>query len=164
MISLEQEFGSSVPTLEHELVISTTACAPGGNIPTKYTCDGENISPPLEIGNIPRGTKTLAVIMEDPDAPVRPWVHWVAWNIPPVAQLEENHIGGTTGINDFRKHGYIGPCPPQGVHRYYIRVFALDTALHLSKGNTGKAELEKAIRSHVLASGELMCCYRRKKA
>lgn len=138
-------------------------------IPAKYTCDGDDVSPPLEWTGIPQGTKSLALICDDPDAPVGTWVHWVIWNIPatlnglaedvpPDPQLPD---GSRQGISDFRRPGYGGPCPPSGVHRYYFKVYALDAMLELPSG-TRKADLLKAMNGHILAEGQLMGKYRRR--
>ncbi|MDQ1275686.1 MAG: hypothetical protein QG610_1261, partial [Euryarchaeota archaeon] len=95
-------------------------------IPKKYTCNGENINPPLEFTNIPEETESLVLIMDDPDSPMNPFTHWIVWNIEPVAKIEEDSIPGVEGMNNFRKIGYGGPCPSSGTHRYYFRVYALD--------------------------------------
>jgi len=132
-----------------------------GNIPSKYTCDGENVNPPLDIRGIPEGTKSLVLIVDDPDAPMGMWDHWVVWNIPPKEKIEENTVPGTEGINDFRKHSYGGPCPPSGTHRYFFKVYALDTMLALSP-NSRKKDVEKAMTGHMLAKGEIIGLYRRR--
>ncbi len=129
-------------------------------IPTKYTCDGENINPPLQIENIPKEAKCLAIIVDDPDAPSKVWVHWVCWNIPTTHQIKENEQRGEQGVNDFGKKGYGGPCPPKGTHRYFFKVYALDKDLNLSK-NATKADLEKAMSDHVIAFGDLFGLYER---
>ncbi len=134
-----------------------------GNIPTKFTCDGENISPPLEISEIPAEAKTLAIISDDPDAPAGTWVHWVVWNIPvegDIKTIAEGESPGTEGKTDFGSIGYGGPCPPSGTHRYFFKVYALDTELDLTKGAT-KAELEKAMEGHIIDKAELIGLYSR---
>ena len=140
--------------------------------PKQYTCDGMDISPKITIRGIPENTKSLAIIMDDPDAPVGTWVHWVAWNITPVSTIPENipktrivekdGIRMQQGINDFRKVGYGGPCPPKGhgEHHYHIKVYALDTTLNLS-GNVTKKVLEQAMKGHIIASGEAIATYSR---
>ncbi len=150
------------------ITVRSSAFQEGGMIPAKYTCDGDDISPPLEWTGIPQGTKGLALVSDDPDAPVGTWVHWVMWNIPPtvnglaedVAPDPQLPDGSRQGISDFRRPGYGGPCPPSGVHRYYFKIYALDTMLDLPS-NTRKADLLKAMKGHVLAEGQLMGKYRR---
>lgn len=150
------------------ITITSTAFTDGGMIPRDYTCDGKDISPPLAWAGVPEGTKSLAIICDDPDAPVGTWVHWVLFNIPatvnklpqsmPSAKALEN--GAKHGINDFRKFGYGGPCPPGGTHRYYFKLYALDIELTQEPGLT-KAELLKAMKDHILAEGQLMGRYKR---
>jgi Raf kinase inhibitor-like YbhB/YbcL family protein len=131
-------------------------------IPSKYTCDGDDVSPPLTIEGIPEKTKSLALIMEDPDAPAGLWIHWLVWNIPPTAKIQENSVPGTQGLNTNKKNSYHGPCPPGGTHRYFFKVYALDT--HLNLGALSEKEiLENAMQSHILANGELIGLYRRDK-
>lgn len=140
----------------------------GAMIPSKYTCDGADVSPPLKWGELPDGTKSLALICDDPDAPVGTWVHWVYYDIPAeteglpenVATNERPVEGGTQGINDFRKIGYGGPCPPGGTHRYYFKLYALDIPLNLSSGAT-KKQLLKAMENHIIGQAQLMGKYRR---
>jgi hypothetical protein len=149
--------------------VSSSAFPEGGMIPAKYTCDGNDVSPPLKWTGVPEGTKSQALVSNDPDAPVGTWVHWVMWNIPPsVQELPENvppkpelPDGSRQGISDFRRPGYGGPCPPSGVHRYYFRIYALDTVLDLP-GSTRKADLVKAMKGHILAEGQLMGKYSRR--
>ncbi len=145
------------------LNITSTAFQNNGNIPRQYTCDGKDINPPLMIANCPQGTKSIALICDDPDAPVGIWVHWVIWNIDPgVKEIKENTVpqGAVQGINDFRKHSYGGPCPPSGTHRYFFKVYALDTMLTISP-NASKADLEKAMKGHILGEGQLVGLYKR---
>ena len=148
--------------------ITSTAFKEGGMIPKQYTCDGQDMSPPLAWTSIPEGTKSLALISDDPDAPVGTWVHWVLFNLPPeVTELPE-HVpptktlenGAKHGKNDFRKIGYGGPCPPGGTHRYYFKLYALDTVLDAEPGIT-KQKLLQAIQGHILAEGQLMGKYTR---
>jgi len=155
--------------LEEELTkpssmkISSPAFENNQFIPVKYTCDGENINPPLKIEDVPEGTKTLALIVDDPDAPMGVWSHWVLFNIDPSVQfIEENSYpeGAIQGLNDFKKHSYGGPCPPSGAHRYYFRLYALDTILDLSSEAT-REDVLKTIKDHILASAELMGLYQR---
>jgi Raf kinase inhibitor-like YbhB/YbcL family protein len=145
-----------------QLVVSSAAFNNGEMIPEKYTCDGINIHPPIDIKNIPEEAKCLAMIAEDPDAPVNTWVHWVVWNIPITHHIKENGIHGMQGINDFGKHIYQGPCPPTGTHRYFFKVYALDALMDLP-AETKKMLLERAMSGHILAFGELMGSYCRKE-
>jgi Raf kinase inhibitor-like YbhB/YbcL family protein len=148
--------------------LKSPAFAQGAMIPKKYTCDGADVSPPLKWGALPVGTKSLALICDDPDAPVGTWVHWVYYDIPAgteglpenVATHERPAQGGTQGINDFHKIGYGGPCPPGGTHRYYFKLYALDTFLDLSSGATKNQSLN-AMENHILGQAQLMGKYRR---
>jgi Raf kinase inhibitor-like YbhB/YbcL family protein len=141
----------------------------GGTIPRQYTCDGENLSPPLSWTGVPDETQSLALIVDDPDAPSGTWVHWVIFNLPAdlsalpegVTMVANSPDLGTQGNNDFRKSGYGGPCPPAGTaHRYFFKLYALDTRLSLASGAT-KADLEKAMQGHVLDKGQLIGKYGR---
>jgi hypothetical protein len=130
-------------------------------IPVKYTCDGADINPPLTVDGVPEETKTLVLIVDDPDAPAGTFNHWLVWNIPSTTRkIEENTVPGTEGISTSRKHAYDGPCPPYGTHRYFFKVYALDTQLEL-KANATKRDVEKAMEGHVLAEGELIGLYSR---
>lgn len=133
----------------------------GEKIPDKYCCRA-GVSPPLEISGVPAGVKSFVLIVDDPDAPSGDWVHWVVWNIPATTRnIAENSAGatpGTQGKNDFGKNNYGGPCPPSGVHRYFFRLYALDTELELGTGS-GKADVEKAIKGRVVEKAELMGTY-----
>ena len=132
-------------------------------IPKKYTCDGADINPPLLVENIPSGAKSLALIVDDPDAPVGTWVHWVVWNInPDTREIEEDSVpkGAQQGVNDFRKKDYGGPCPPSGTHRYFFKLYALDKVLNLGS-NAKKDDLEGAMKGHILEKTELVGLYRR---
>ena len=130
------------------------------SIPRRYTCDGMNLSPSLHVEGIPFGTRSLAIIAEDSDAPIRSWVHWLKWDIPVRNDISEDFSGGIDGLNDFGKTEYCGPCPPRGIHRYTFRVYALDGRLGLKSGSD-RSTLEKAMRGHVIAKGELMGLYGR---
>ncbi|MGZ8557480.1 MAG: YbhB/YbcL family Raf kinase inhibitor-like protein [Chitinophagaceae bacterium] len=141
------------------LDISSTAFKAGDMIPEKYTCDGINVNPPLDIKNIPVQARCLALIVDDPDAPHETWVHWVVWNIPVTHHIKENEIHGIEGLNDFKQHHYGGPCPPSGTHRYFFKVYALDALLELPAG-TNKLQLEKAISEHIIAFGDLVGLYK----
>ncbi len=139
-----------------------------GKIPTQYTCDGENINPPLSILEVPGATQSLVLIMEDPDVPKNlkedgMWDHWVIFNIPPDLReiLEGKEPEGTAGTGTNGEPGYYGPCPPDREHRYFFKLFALDTKLELPEGAT-KAEVEKAMNGHILDETHLMGRYERK--
>jgi Raf kinase inhibitor-like YbhB/YbcL family protein len=143
------------------LSIKSPAFESNKRIPAKYTCDGANVNPPLTIEGVPKEAKSLVLIVDDPDAPMGTWNHWVVWNIPPTTRkIEENTVPGTEGISTYKKHSYRGPCPPYGTHRYFFRVYALDTKLGLNANST-KEDVEKAMESRVLAKGELLGLYRR---
>ena len=151
------------------LELKTTAFAPGGAIPKKFTCDGPDVSPALTWGAPPAGTQSFALIMDDPDAPVGTWVHWVLYDLPAAARelaenvpkSEELAGGARQGRNDFRKTGYGGPCPPPGPpHRYFFKLYALDAKLNLKAGAT-KADVEKAMKGRILAQAELVGRYGR---
>lgn len=129
-------------------------------IPKKFTCDGRDISPNLTIENIPGGAKSLALIVDDPDAPAGTWVHWVVYDIPITNKIEEDTVPGKQGITTSRTKEYGGPCPPSGTHRYFFKIYALDAILNLKEGLT-KAELEKAMEGHILAQAELIGLYKR---
>lgn len=141
-----------------KLLIKSPAFETGENIPARYTCDGENINPALELENIPQGTQSLALIVDDPDAPAGTWTHWLVWDLPPNNLIEENSEKGIMGLNDFGKSIYQGPCPPIGVHRYFFRVYAMDKPLGLPAGST-REEMLKAMEYHIIGSGELMGLY-----
>ena len=150
------------------ITVASPVFEEGGMIPSKYTCDGENVSPPLKWEGVPETTKSIALISDDPDAPMGTWVHWVMWNIPADAtELSENvppdeelPDGSIQGINDFKQHGYGGPCPPSGTHRYYFKVYALDEKLDLASSSR-KKDLLTAMEGHILAEGQLMGKYKR---
>jgi len=144
-----------------ELTISSPVFKNNGFIPPKYTCDGNDVNPPLNIEGVPKETQSLALIVDDPDAPMGTWDHWVVWNIPPAEKIMENSVPGTEGLNDFRRRSYGGPCPPSGTHRYFFKVYALDTRLDLSPSSR-KKDVERAMKGHVIAEGELVGLYRRR--
>lgn len=145
------------------LTVSSPAFGANTMIPMRYTCEGASVSPPLHIGEFPAQTKSLAIIMHDPDAPMQGgFTHWVIWNINPMQDIPEGFTGGVQGLNGAGKAGYVGPCPPSGVHHYHFVVYALDSRLE-PNGKVGMAELEKAMEGHVLAKGELVGLYEKKK-
>lgn len=143
------------------LTVTSTAFTQGEQIPEKYTCDGDDVNPPLVITNVPDETQTIALILEDPDATHPNFTHWVVWNITPHEPIEEDSVPGISGHNSFKKTGYGGPCPPSGSHRYFFSIYALDITLSLAPGSDKEA-LQEAMRGHILASGELMGRYGRR--
>ena len=153
---------------ENQIEVKSTAFQEGGMIPEQYTCDGADVSPPLAWSAVPEGTKSIALICDDPDAPGGTWVHWVLFNLPPdTKEIPENlpahkklQNGAIHGTNDFRKIGYGGPCPPSGTHRYFFKVYALDTEIDLKAGIT-KRKLLKAMKEYIVAEGQLMGKYTR---
>jgi hypothetical protein len=148
--------------LVKKLVVKSPVFENNQLIPAKYTCDGDDVNPPLTIEGMPEGTKSLILIVDDPDATTGTFNHWVVWNIPPTSKIEENTVPGAEGLSSYRKHAYGGPCPPYGTHRYFFKVYALDTKLGLS-ANSAKKDVEKAMERHVFAEGELVGLYRRSR-
>jgi hypothetical protein len=148
--------------------LSSNAFTEGAMIPQRYSCDGENISPPLFWTGVPSGTRSLALICDDPDAPVGTWDHWVLYNIPADAtglpeSVPEKAVldtGAVHGSNSWGRIGYGGPCPPGGTHRYFFKIFALDTLLDLKSGAT-TSQLLETMEGHILGQGQLMGRYRR---
>jgi Raf kinase inhibitor-like YbhB/YbcL family protein len=151
--------------------LESSAFADRQLIPSLYTCDGADQSPPLSWGDLPSGTVSLALICDDPDAPGKTWVHWVMYNLPPelgqlpaaVPPQAELVNGGVQGKNDFGYLGYGGPCPPAGVHRYFFKLYALDRRLDLKPG-APKVEVERAMTGHILAQAELVGRYQRSRS
>jgi Raf kinase inhibitor-like YbhB/YbcL family protein len=143
------------------LTVSSPSFKHNEQIPSKYTCDGINVNPALLIGSIPPKTKSLALIMDDPDAPNGTFDHWLLWNIPAKdKKVEENNAPGIQGKNGKGENGYAGPCPPSGTHHYHFKIYALDSKLDLEAGSD-KQELEKAMKDHILGFGELIGTYKR---
>lgn len=142
------------------LSLTSSAFSANGPIPRKYTCDGSDINPSLEIASIPTKAKSLALVVVDPDAPGGTWVHWIVCNIPITHKIEEHSVPGIEGVNDFGRVDYGGPCPPDGKHRYFFKMYALDQILELEEGFT-LDELNEAMHSHILGYGELMGVYTR---
>ena len=148
--------------------LTSTAFGPNGTIPVIYTCDGQDISPPLQWGAPPAGTRSLALIVDDPDAPVGTWVHWVLYNLPASARAVSKAVaaraqlpdGSRHGKNDWGRKSYGGPCPPSDTHRYFFKLYALDTRLTL-KSRATKRQVEAAMQGHILAQTKLMGRYRR---
>ena len=144
--------------------ITSSAFQEGGNIPSKFTCDGSDTSPPLQITGVPSEAKSLVLIADDPDAPGGLFTHWLIWNIPPQTNSisEGSAPKGVHGTNDFGKSGYKGPCPPPGIHRYSFKIYALDRELDL-RGGAKRSQLDAAMKGHVVAQGVLVGRYARKK-
>jgi Raf kinase inhibitor-like YbhB/YbcL family protein len=143
--------------------LTSSAFEPGVQIPRKHTCDGDDVSPPLAWANAPSETRSLALVVDDPDAPSGTFTHWLAWGLPPdAAGLAEGEKPPVEGRNDFGRTGYGGPCPPRGggAHRYFFRLSALDADLELASG-AGKADVERLVGEHELAVAELMGTYER---
>lgn len=156
------------------LKLTSSAFGPNGSIPSKYTCEGNDVSPPLQWSGSPEGTKSFALIVDDPDAPdpkapKMTWVHWVLYNLPPSAsglaeavQKSALPAGTREGLNDWKRTAYGGPCPPIGRHRYFFKLYALDTVLP-DLANPTKVQLEKAMQGHVLVQAELIGTYEKTK-
>jgi Raf kinase inhibitor-like YbhB/YbcL family protein len=142
------------------LRITSTAFNANQSVPVKYTCEGKDINPPIDVDGIPEKAHSLALIVDDPDAPGKTWVHWVVWNMPVTHHIKENSVPGEQGLNDFKRIAWGGPCPPSGTHRYFFKVYALDTLLELSAKST-KKDLEQAMGEHILAYGELIGLYKK---
>jgi Raf kinase inhibitor-like YbhB/YbcL family protein len=145
--------------------LTSSAFGYGEQIPRRYTCDGQNISPPLKWNDPPRGTQSFALIMDDPDAPREIWVHWICFNLPAaIRELPERaHLSADSqeGWNSWGRPGYGGPCPPSGAHRYFFKLYALDTKIKLPP-HPDKAQLLRAMEDHILAQAELMGTYSRR--
>ena len=158
--------GQKTPEGPMTISLTSPAFTANGPIPAVHTCDGRDLSPALAWSGVPPAAKSLALIVDDPDAPRGTWVHWVVYNLPPsAAGLPEGAgsgapAGATSGRNDFKRTGYGGPCPPSGSHRYFFKLYALDTVLD-GLGEPTKADLERAMEGHVLARGELVGTYQR---
>jgi Raf kinase inhibitor-like YbhB/YbcL family protein len=161
--------GSPMSFAPKPFALSSTAFTNGGEIATRYTCDGADLSPALTWDGAPAGTQSLALIADDPDAPMGTWTHWILWNIPAkatllhedAAKVELLDNGARQGMNDFKRIGYGGPCPPPGKpHRYFFKLYALDARLDLKAG-AGRDQLELAMKPHVLAETQWMGTYKR---
>lgn len=145
------------------MTLSSSRFEHNQKIPSAYTCDGADVNPPLVIMDVPAGARSLALIVDDPDAPAGTWVHWTVWNMDPqTREIAENSVpkSAREGVTSFGKSGYGGPCPPSGTHRYFFKLTALDTTLDLSP-NAGAQDVQKAMDGHILASAELMGVYAR---
>ncbi len=144
-----------------ELTVKSPSFQHKSLIPKKYTCDDQDINPSITIEGTPKEAKSLALILDDPDAPSGTFDHWVVWNIPSsTTKIAENSVPGTEGLNSAHQTGFMGPCPPSGTHRYFFKVYALDVDLNLNDRST-KKDLEKAMAGHTIAKGELIGLYHR---
>lgn len=154
---------------EETMTLTSPAFEKGGPIPMKYTCRGEDISPPLVWSGAPKNTVSFVLICDDPDAPIGTWVHWVYFDIPPkisglpedVPSDNEPETGGIQGKNGWKRNEYGGPCPPSGTHRYFFKLYAVDTRLELSP-TAGKRKVVRAMKDHILAEAELMGTFSKK--
>jgi hypothetical protein len=150
-------------TLTAQLTVSSKSFSNNGMIPGKYSCEWEEVNPPLQFTGVPKGTKALALIVHDPDAPRSGgFTHWVVWNLDPTRGIPENFRGASQGLNDAKTMGYKGMCPPSGTHHYHFKVYALNAILNLGQ-NTDKTGLEKAMVGHILAQNELVGLYKKTK-
>ena len=144
-----------------ELVVRSPSFQANALIPKKYSCDGEGVNPPLTIEGVPKESKSLVLVVDDPDASGGTFDHWVVWDIPPsTTKIAEHSIPGTEGLNSARQKGFMSPCPPSGTHRYFFKVYALDVELKLD-AKTTKRDLERALQNHILSRGELIGLYHR---
>jgi hypothetical protein len=137
-----------------ELAVISPAFHHNNMIPRKYSCIGDDVNPALKIENVPERAKSLVLVVDDPDAPMGTWDHWVVWNIPPAGMVGEDAVPDVKGLNSFGKHSYGGPCPPSGTRRYFFKIYALGILLNIAL-NSRKKDVEKAMEDHVLAKGEL---------
>ena len=140
--------------------ISSPEFKHNGLIPKKFTCQGQDINPVLIIEEVPQGAKNLALIVDDPDAPMGMWVHWVVFNIPVISEIKENSVPGEQAMNDFGRKDYGGPCPPSGTHRYFFKIYALDSTLSAATIKD-KVSLENAMQDHILEKAELIGLYKK---
>ena len=150
-------------TEENAMNITSPAFGSKAMIPAEYTCQGEDINPPLEISGVPKDSKSLALIMDDPDAPMGTWVHWVVYNIPSsTTAIAEKTIPGQQAVNSFGKFDYGGPCPPSGTHRYFFKVYALNVSGFENNKSLNKSSLEQMMQGHILAQAELIGLYKKR--
>jgi Raf kinase inhibitor-like YbhB/YbcL family protein len=143
------------------LMVTSPDFENGGEIPERFTCDGDDSNPNLDIAGIPKDAKSLVIIMEDPDVALTTFNHWLVWNIVPQGTIRASSIPGVQGNNSLGKSSYLGPCPPAGTHRYFFKVYALDTMLELPP-DSNKRMLEAAMKDHILAEGEIYGVYNKK--
>ena len=161
-IGTSNDLKSTPDNIQQMLNVSSSAFENKGNIPSEFTCDGQDISPPLSISNIPKNTKTLSLIMDDPDAPMGTFTHWIVWNIPSSKTqfAKGEKFDFPQGLTSFGMTTYGGPCPPSGTHRYFFKIYALDIELDLSEGS-GAMDLQKAMSGHIIEESTLMGKYSR---
>lgn len=167
LLTASSTFGQAEGGRE-KMDVRSSAFGEGDKIPPDFTCDGADMSPPIEWFGVPANAQSLALIAEDPDVPSGNWTHWLVYDLPPdltqlpagISSRNKLPTGGSQGRTDFKALGYRGPCPPSGTHRYFFRVYALDAMLHLKSGAT-KKELLQAMQGHILAEGVLMGKYNR---
>lgn len=154
----------NLPAQEGNMKITSTAFDDGGSVPSKYTCDGADVSPPLQFENVPDDTSSLVLIVDDPDAPAKTWVHWVVYDISPeTTGIDEDSVpeGAKEGVTDFGEPGYGGPCPPSGTHGYHFKLYALDVPeLSLPEGDS-KDRVEEAMTNHIIDQAEMVVSYTR---
>lgn len=151
---------SAISNITKALKITSKAFENGAHIPSKYTCDGENINPPLSIAGLPNETISIVIIVEDCDTNPNCWIHWLVWNLSPVKEIQEDCKSGVQGKNDFGKYNYGGPCPPTGIHTYVFNIYALNSMLEL-KPNATKLILESQMQPHIIAFGKISGTYQR---
>jgi len=144
-----------------KMKLSSPDFQPNQMMPSQFTCQGQDINPVLDIADIPDGTKSLVLIMDDPDAPMGTWVHWVVYDMVPQPQIKQGEVPGVQGINSFRRLDYGGPCPPSGTHRYFFKLYALDRMLGLPEGVT-KKDVIQAMEGHILDQADLVGLYKKK--
>lgn len=143
-----------------DMILTSPAFENNKNIPKRFTCDGEGKNPPLKIDKIPENTKSLVLIVDDPDAPMGTFVHWVVYDIPVISSIREGSVPGKQGMNTTRGVDWVSPCPPSGTHRYIFKIYALDAELGLKEG-AAKAAVEKAMEGHILDKAELIGLYKK---
>lgn len=161
--NITKRFDNSIIQAKEGNMKLTTVFEHNGNIPSKYTCDGEDAAPELIVSDVPQGAKELVLIVDDPDAPMGTWIHWVVYNLPPsTKKIEYNSLPPETkqGMTDFGRVGWGGPCPPSGTHRYFFKLYAIDKTLVLPQGAT-KAQVEKEINGNIIEKAELIGLYKR---
>jgi Raf kinase inhibitor-like YbhB/YbcL family protein len=147
-------------SLKTTIIVKSPAFKKNELIPSKYTCDGANINPELDLTGIPKKSKSLVIILDDPDAPNGTFDHWIMWNVPVKKKIEENSAPGIQGLNGKKENKYTGPCPPSGTHHYHFHVYALDINLNLPEASD-KSTLKNAMKGHILSEGDLVGLYKR---
>jgi len=143
-----------------DMILTSPAFDNNKSIPKRFTCDGEGQNPPLKIDGVPKNAKSLVLIVDDPDAPMATFIHWIVYDIPVISEIKEGSIPGKQGINTARSFGWVSPCPPSGTHRYIFKIYALDKKLGLKEG-ANKSVVEKAMEGHIMDKAELTGLYKR---